>query len=106
MTDPADAILELAWTERRLAAEGRVDELSALHAQRDRLMAALPARPTPEQVATLWRALTVQGEVADLLRQVRAAIAAELGRVERGRETLRGYAPAGVEPPRTFDATG
>lgn len=106
MTDPADALLELAFAERDLAAEGRVDELADLQAQRDAAMAALPSPLTPQQVETLRRTLEVHAEVAQLLRQTRDAVAAELQRVEHGRETLRGYAPAGLEPGRTFDAAG
>ncbi len=106
MSDPAEQLLELAWAERRLAAEGRVDELAGLQAERDLALAALPARPAPPQVPTRPRALAVQGEVAQLLRATRDAVLAELQRVEHGRETLRGYAPAGLEPARTFDAAG
>ena len=104
MSDPAEALLELAWAERRLAAEGRVEELEELQAERDRLMAALPAHPTPHQVPLLRRALSVQGEVAELLRASRDAVAAELARVDHGRKTLRGYTPAGIEPGRSFDS--
>jgi hypothetical protein len=106
MTDPAEALLELAWAERRLAAEGRIDELAATHDERDRLLAALPARPAPEQVAVLQRTLAVQGEVAELLAATREAVGAELARVDQGRATLRGYAPAGLEAARTFDQSG
>jgi hypothetical protein len=109
MTDarePAYALLELAWAERRLAAEGRIEELAASHAERDRLLAELPQRPAPHQVATLQRALAVQGEIAELLAATRDAVAAELHRVDQGRATLRGYAPAGLEPARTFDESG
>jgi hypothetical protein len=106
MTDPAEALLELAWAERRAAAEGRLDELPELHAERDRLLAALPARPAPHQVPSLQRALAVQGEVAELLRTTRDAVAAELARVDQGRATLRGYAAAGVEAGPSFDAAG
>ena len=104
--EPAEALLELAWAERRLAAEGRIDELAAAHAERDRLIAALPARPAPQQVAVLRRALAVQGEVAELLAATRDAVAAELARIDRGRTTLRGYTPAAAGPARTFDQTG
>jgi hypothetical protein len=106
MSDPADALLALAEAERRLAAEGRVAELAELHAERDRALAALPARPEPHQVAVLRQALALQGEVADLLRATRDAVAAELARVDQGRETLRGYAPAGLGAGSVFDATG
>ena len=103
MTDPAEALLELAWAERRVAAEGRLDELPELHAERDRLLAELPARPAAAQVPTLQRALAVQGEAADLLRTLRDAVAAELARVDQGRTTLRGYAAAGAEAAPSFD---
>ena len=106
MTDPAEALLELAWAERRAAAEGRLEELPGLHAERDRLLAALPARPAPHQVAPLQRALAVQGEIAELLRTTRDAVAAELARVDQGRATLRGYAAAGVDAGTTFDTAG
>jgi hypothetical protein len=104
MSDPAEALLELAWAERRLAAEGRVEELEALQAERDRVMAALPAHPAPHQVPLLRRALSVQGEVAELLRATRDAVAAELHRVDHGRTTLRAYAPGGYEPAASFDS--
>ena len=106
MSDPADALLELAWAERRLAAEGRIEELAALHAERDRALAALPARPEAHQVPVLQRALAVQAEVAELLRATRDAVAAELTRVDQGRATLRGYTPAGTEARPVFDASG
>ncbi len=106
MTDPADALLELAWAERRLAAEGRVDELGDVQAERDAAIAALPTPLAPRQVETLRRALAVHAEVAELLRATREAVAAELTRIDHGRETLRGYAPAGIGPVPTFDAAG
>jgi hypothetical protein len=106
MTDPADALLELAWTERKLAAEGRLDELAALHDERDRVLSALPARPAPHQVPALQRAVAAQAEVAALLRAARDAVAAERQRVDRGRATLRGYAPAGVQAGPVIDRTG
>jgi hypothetical protein len=103
MSDAAEALLELAWAERRAAAEGRLEELPDLHAERDRLLAELPARPAAHQVPTLQRALAVQGEVADLLRATRDAVAAELARVDHGRATLRGYAAAGAETVPSVD---
>ena len=106
MTDPAEVILELAWAERRLVAEGRIDELAEVHEARDRALAELPAQPESHQVPVLQRALAVQGEAAALLSATRDAVAAELARIDQGRVTLRGYVPAGLEPARTFDAAG
>jgi hypothetical protein len=104
--NPAEVLLELAWTERRLAAEGRIDGLAAVHAERDRVLAALPARPAPADVPTLQRVLAVQSEVADLLRTARDAVAAELARVDQGRATLRGYAAAGADAQPVYDVSG
>ncbi|HEX8123492.1 MAG TPA: hypothetical protein VF549_19730 [Solirubrobacteraceae bacterium] len=106
MTDPADALLELAQAELRAVTEGRVDDLADLHHERDRLLAVLPAQVAPHQAATLSRTLAVQGEVADLLRRTRDAVTAELQRLDQGRATLRGYAAAGLTAARTFDSVG
>lgn len=106
MRDPAEALLELARSERQLAAEGLVDELAALHGQRDRLLAAVPAAPTARQAEALRLALALQVETAGLLRTARDAVAAELARVDHGRETLRGYAPVGLERGPTVDTAG
>lgn len=106
MTDPAEALLELAHAERRLAAGGQVEELAELHGERDRLLAALPAAPAARQAEALRLALALQMETAGLLRGARDAVAAELARVDHGRETLRGYAPAGLEPARSVDTAG
>ena len=106
MTDPAQALLELARTELHLAAEGRVDELAELHDRRDGLMASLPAVPQPHQAQLLRQALAVQADVADLLTRTRDAVAAELQRLDQGRATLRAYAPAGAQSGRTFDSSG
>jgi hypothetical protein len=106
MSSAAQDLLELAWAERRLVAEGRIDEIAELHAERDRLVALLPARAAGADAEALQRALAVQAEIAELLRTTRDAVAAELSRVDHGRDALRGYVPAGLEPGRTFDANG
>ena len=103
---PEDALLRLAEAERDLAAAGRIEELAAVQDERDRVLAARPAAPSPAAAATLRRAIGVQREAAELLRAARDAVGAELARIDQGRATLRGYTPAGTEPARTFDASG
>jgi hypothetical protein len=106
MSAAAADVLRLAEAERALAAEGgeRAEELAAVQDERDRAIAALPASPTPAEAEILRRALAVHQEAAALLRGARDAILAELSRVDHGRATVRGYAPAGLEPSRSFDA--
>jgi len=99
-------LLSLAHAEEALLAEGRTDELAALYDDRDRLIAQLPQRLPAPEIAVLEEAVAVQRRCAEQLRAARDAVAAELVHVDQGRTTLRAYAPAGVGPVRTLDATG
>lgn len=93
---PWNALEALATEEAQLVADGRLDGLAELYAQRDALLAALP-RPLPAAAAgPLRRALSAQLATATLLRARRDEIGAELGRLRRGRTGVQGYA-------RTFD---
>ena len=107
MSDAAADVLRLAEAERALAAEGgeRALELAAVQDERDRAIAALPQAPSPAEAALLRQALRLHTEAAMLLRAARDRILSELSHVDHGRETLRGYAPAGVEAAGTLDAT-
>jgi hypothetical protein len=91
-----DELEALANAEALVVAEGRIEELSALYDKREVLIAALP-RPLPAvAVEPLKRALATQWATATALSARRDAVGAELGRLDRGRAGLRGYA-------RTFD---
>jgi hypothetical protein len=106
MSDPAAAVLRLAEAERALAAEGaeRAEDLAAVQDARDAAIAALPPTPSPAQAALLRQALRVHQEAAALLRAAREEILAELYRLDQGRATVRGYAPADAAASRSFDA--
>jgi hypothetical protein len=103
MSAPAHRdLVTLAEAELELVERGRFDELAALGARREALLAALgpvaPASARPD----LERAVAAQARVTDALLRARAVAAAELARVAAGRRTARGYAPPVA---RRLDAT-
>ena len=99
-------LLSLAHAEETLIAEGRIDELAPLYDDRDRLIAKLPERLPPDELAILEEAVALQRACAERLRGARDEIAGELQHLDQGRTTLRAYAPAGVRTMRTVDASG
>jgi hypothetical protein len=84
----------LAAHEAQLVADGRFDELSAVHDRREALFAALPQPLPAPAIEPLRRALSVQQATETALRARRDAVAAELGRLQRGRTGVQGYARA------------
>ena len=106
MTDPAERLLELAECERRLVTEHRFDELEALHAERDRVLALLPSPLAPRQEPLLARAQAILHEATALAAAARVELAAELTRLDVGRTTVRGYAPAGLAAAPSVDRVG
>jgi hypothetical protein len=92
--DPFARLAELAREEHRLVLDGRFDELAALDARRDALMAALPDQTPPSAVPHLEDAARIQALVTVALRDALAAVRAELVGMERRRDALRGYAAA------------
>ncbi len=106
MSDPAQRLVELAETELQLVLERRADELSGLQAERDRVLAALPARLSRQQEQAVRRAISIQHQTGAALRTARDEIAAELGQLGRSRTGVRGYASAGLGSSASVDATG
>ena len=86
----------LAAEEALVVAEARFDELGPLYMRRWELLGELPSPLPTEAVEPLRRALAMQQATATLLRARRDALAAELGKLDRGRTGVRGYA-------RTFE---
>ena len=86
----------LAAEEALLVAEERFDDLAELNARRAVLLAALPT-PLPAVAAEpLRRALSTQRATATVLQARCDALGTELGRLNRGRAGVQGYA-------RTFE---
>jgi len=106
VTDPARRLLELAELEHRLVAEQRFDELGPLHDERDRVLALLPVPVAPRQAPLVARAQALLHEATALAAAARTELAAELARLDRGRATVRGYAPAGLATAPSVDRAG
>ncbi len=86
----------LAAEEALLVAGERFDALAELNARRALLLAALP-NPLPAVAAEpLRRALSTQRATATVLQARCDALGTELGRLNRGRTGVQGYA-------RTFE---
>ena len=92
-----DDLEALAAHEAQLVIDGRFSELAAVYERREALLAALPQPLPPPAIEPLRRALSVQEATQTALRARRDAVASELGRLQRGRNGVQGYA-------RTFDA--
>jgi hypothetical protein len=91
------SLLALAEREQTLIAAGAWDDLAAVAAERDAIVATLPAVPPPEALDILRRLHGAQQLVAAALRAVRLDTARELVELGRGRGAVRGYATAGMQ---------
>ncbi|MBI5106278.1 MAG: hypothetical protein HZB46_15060 [Solirubrobacterales bacterium] len=100
------ALAALAHEEHALVREGRIEELPALAARREALMATLPDAIAPEAVPHLREALRVQALVTALLAEARDGLAAEIARVDRARAGAHGYAAGGAAQASRFSAAG
>jgi hypothetical protein len=96
-------LVELARRERELVTDGRLVELPALHAERERLVASLPAQAPPEARPHLERALALTAATGELLAHGLAGLKRELGAVGNHRRVAASY--TGVAPAMTLDAT-
>ena len=91
--DPWSTLLARANEERRLAAEGRWEELAASTAERVRLAAALG--PAPRSARPVLEALAVaQGQLITTLEHARGETMRELAGLRTGRGAVAGYAAA------------
>jgi len=79
--------------ELELVGEGRLDELAQLTADREALIATLPATPPASARPALERAQLMSKRVMIEIVRRRDAIVADLGRVAQADRTARGYAP-------------
>jgi hypothetical protein len=79
--------------ELELVGEGRLDELAELAADRNALIASLPATPPASARPALERAQLMSKRVMIEIVRHRDAVLAELGRIAQVDRTARGYAP-------------
>jgi HEAT repeat protein len=86
-------LVELAQRELELVRREAYDHLPEVWEQRADLIESLPATPPAEARAALERATQLNGDSAAILEERMAATKSELGRLSRGRQAVRGYAP-------------
>jgi hypothetical protein len=91
--DPYEILVALIERELMLVGEGRWDELPALNAERDELLATLPAAAPEEARDALERARAVQSRVTTEIMRHRELILLESATVQRASRAARGYAP-------------
>jgi hypothetical protein len=89
-----DELATLAEREREAVVAGRADELEALRARREALVASLPAQAPPEARPALERAERAQAEAVVALRDAVAEARRALDAVGQGRRATRGYSQA------------
>lgn len=94
--DPYGTLVLLAQREHALVEDGRVEELAALAAERDALVATLPPQAPPAARPALERALALQAATAAALRASLGAMRQQLAELDRGRGVARAYV---VGPP-------
>ena len=100
---PYDRIVELARRERALVADGRIDELAALAAERDALVATLPAEAPAEAQPQLEEALRIVNETSEAIAEVLEEVRRELGALRVHRRVASSYVAAG--PAASFTAS-
>ena len=88
----------LAELELELALDGRIDELTEVHARRATLIASLPAVPPRSAEAHLRRAAVAQEGTTAALATAARAIRAQIAHLERGRSAVAAYRPAVQAP--------
>jgi hypothetical protein len=89
----------VAAEEAQLVADERFDDLAELNARRAALLAALPSPLPAVAAAPLRRALSTQRATATVLQARCDALGTELGRLNRGRTGVQGYART-IDVPR------
>jgi hypothetical protein len=98
---PYETLARIFERELEALGAGRLDELDALAAEREALIASLPATPPAAARPALERALLMQKRVTIEIIRRRDAIVLDLAERERVRRVARGYAP-----PRTGSSFG
>jgi predicted TIM-barrel fold metal-dependent hydrolase len=105
VTDPYQRILELARREAVLVAEGRLEELAAVWAERDELTASLTQRPPQSAREALAEADRIVRATHDRVCQLLQELGEQIGQLSAGRRAVSGYGGA-APAPRALDARG
>lgn len=97
---PYKRLIALIERDLSLAGEARFDELVAAAAERQALIAELPATPPADARDLLERASLIQKRLNIELLRAREELLHATGQLERGRQTARGYAPPKTRVPQ------
>lgn len=89
--DPYGTLVLLAERESALVEDGRVEELAALAAERDALIATLPPQAPAAARPALQRALSLQSATAAALRASLGAMRLQIAELDRGRGVALAY---------------
>jgi hypothetical protein len=103
--DPYARLVELAERELALATQDDIDELLRVAAEREALIATLPDRAPESAHPALIDAARFQAQTTAILTAARARVSAEMGDMERGRQTAAGYGRASGTAPRQSTIT-
>ena len=97
--DPYGTLVLLAEREHALVEDGRVEELAALAAERDALIATLPPQAPPAAARpALVRALALQTATAAALRASLGAMRLQIAELDRGRGVALAYVGGPAAP--------
>src|SRR5687768_8643630 len=96
--DPYGTLVLLAEREHALVEDGRAEDLAALAAERDALIATLPGRPPPAARRALARALALQTATAAALRASLGAMRLQIAGLARGRGVALAYGGGPAAP--------
>jgi hypothetical protein len=98
-------LVTLAAREHELVVQEDFEALERLWADRDALIATLPAAAPASARPALIEAARIQASTTTELQRARARVAAELSSLDRGRDTARGYERASGSAPRVGTIT-
>jgi hypothetical protein len=99
-SQPYEALARSLERELELIGGGRLDELTALYAERGDLIESLPAAPPADARPALQRAALMNKRVEIEILRLREAIVLEAANTERVGRTARGYAATVESRPR------
>ena len=105
LSDRYEQLTELARTELALVRAGEWEKLAELDESRRALMAQLPEQAPRDALPALDRTAELQRQVSAELAKAIAIVKQQLGRIERGRSAVRGYAPS-LERRKLVDSAG
>jgi hypothetical protein len=105
VSTPYERILELARREAALVAEGRLEGLADVWAERDEVIASLGSAPPPPSAREpLLEAERIGRATHERLCLLLQELGAQIARISSGRRAVAGY--GGAAAPRTLDAHG